>query len=267
MKIYISADIEGVAGIAHWNECDKSKEDYKKFAEQMTLEVKAACEGAIQAGANEIWVKDAHASARNIDHSMLPKNTKLIRGWSRHPYGMMQEIDSSFDASLLIGYHSYASSAGNLLAHTMSGQFQSIKINGMLLSEFLISTYTSNLERVPVVFLSGDESICKVGREFSNNITTVATFKGIGESAIGEHPTVIIEKIQENVILALKNDITKCNVIMPNSFKVEIEYKKPSTAYRNSFYPGMKQVSDTKIVFETNAYFEVLRMFVFTLNS
>jgi len=265
MKIYISADIEGVAGIAHWNECDKSKADYKEFAKQMTLEVKAACEGATEAGAREIWVNDAHDSGRNIDHSLLPKNTKIIRGWSKHPYGMMQEIDSSFDASILIGYHSYSSSAGNLLAHTMSGQFQSIKINGMLLSEFLISLYTSNLEGVPVVFLSGDEGICDSGRKFSNNIKTVATLKGVGESAIGEHPVKITEEIKENVRLALKNDISKCIINMPNFYKVEIEFKKPSNAYRNSFYPGMKQVSDTKVVLEVKEYFEVLRMFVFIL--
>ncbi|MCD5410789.1 MAG: M55 family metallopeptidase [Clostridiales bacterium] len=266
MKIYVSADIEGVAGIAHWNECDKTKADYKKFAQQMTLEVKAACEGANEAGASEIWVNDAHDTGRNIDHSLLPKNTRIIRGWSGHPYSMMQEIDNSFDASILIGYHSYSSSAGNLLAHTMSGQFQSIKINEMLLSEFLISTYTSNLEQVPVVFLSGDAAICKFGREFSNNIATVATFKGVGESIIGEHPTKIAEEIKEKVMVALKSDMSKCSFKMPNSFIVEIDFKKPSKAYRNSFYTGMKQVSDTRLVFEAKEYFEVLRMLVFVLS-
>ncbi len=80
MKIFISADIEGITGVTHWDETEKTKSDHKEFAHQMTLEVKAACEGAIDAGADEIWIKDAHDTARNIDHNLLPRNTKLIRG-------------------------------------------------------------------------------------------------------------------------------------------------------------------------------------------
>lgn len=68
MKIFISADIEGITGVTHWDETEKTKSDHKEFAHQMTLEVKAACEGAIDAGADEIWIKDAHDTARNIDH-------------------------------------------------------------------------------------------------------------------------------------------------------------------------------------------------------
>ena len=66
MKIYISADIEGVCGTTHWDECEADKTDYSEFKKQMTKEVAAACSGAIAAGAKEIVVQDAHASARNI---------------------------------------------------------------------------------------------------------------------------------------------------------------------------------------------------------
>ena len=72
MKIYISADIEGVTGVTHWDETDLGKGESSLFREQMTAEVVAACEGALQAGATEIWVKDAHDSARNIIASRLP---------------------------------------------------------------------------------------------------------------------------------------------------------------------------------------------------
>ena len=73
MKVYITADIEGVTGMAHWDETYKDKPDYKEFQEQMTDEVVAACEGALAAGATEILVKDAHDSARNILASRLPE--------------------------------------------------------------------------------------------------------------------------------------------------------------------------------------------------
>ena len=76
----------------------------------------------------------------------------------------------------------------------------------------------------------------------------------------------LVTKIKEKVMVALKSDMSKCSFKMPNSFIVEIDFKKPSKAYRNSFYTGMKQVSDTRLVFEAKEYFEVLRMLVFVLS-
>ncbi len=89
MKVYISADIEGITGVTHWAEADRQNPDYSELKEQMTAEVSAACEGALQAGAAEIWVKDAHGSARNLTASKLPRQTFLIRGWSGHPFSMV----------------------------------------------------------------------------------------------------------------------------------------------------------------------------------
>ena len=85
MKLYISADIEGVAGIAHWDEANKSHAAYQEFREQMTLDVAAACRAALDSGIEELLVKDAHGSGRNIIASMLPEEARVIRGWSGHP--------------------------------------------------------------------------------------------------------------------------------------------------------------------------------------
>ena len=115
MKIYISADIEGTTGITHWDEADRTKSDYKAFRSQMTAEVKAACEGANEAGAKKIFIKDAHASARNLIVSELPENIRVIREWSGHPFSMMQSIDDSFNAAIFTGYHSGAGSDANTL--------------------------------------------------------------------------------------------------------------------------------------------------------
>ena len=98
MKIYISADIEGTTGITDWEEAGKGHPTYQEFRERMTEEVVAACEGAIEAGAKEILIKDAHDSGRNIIAGRLPDCAKLIRGWSGHPFSMVQELDESFAA-------------------------------------------------------------------------------------------------------------------------------------------------------------------------
>lgn len=92
MKVYISVDIEGVAGITHWDEAEKAHPDYPEFREQMTREAVAAIEGAQAAGAKEIWINDAHDSGRNLITSMLPADMHLIRSWAGHPLCMVQEL-------------------------------------------------------------------------------------------------------------------------------------------------------------------------------
>ena len=189
MKIFISADIEGTTGIAHWNETDRTKPDYKEFRRQMTAEVKAACEGINLAGAKEILIKDAHASARNLKVSELPENIKIIREWSGHPFSMMQGIDDSFNAAVFTGYHSRAGSDANTLAHTFTDDPMYIKINGSYASEFLMNAYTAAYVGVPVVMLTGDKGLCEEEKNIIPNITTVAVNEGKGSSSISIHPT------------------------------------------------------------------------------
>ncbi len=155
MKVYISVDIEGTTGIAHWNETERNSPDYKAFQEQMTNEAVAACEGALKAGATEIYIKDAHGSGRNLITSRLPEEVRIIRGWSGHPFCMVQELDDTFDAVLLVGYHSCAGSDANPLAHTLRTAYDYININGVYASEFLLHLYAAALVDVPVVFMLG----------------------------------------------------------------------------------------------------------------
>ena len=91
-KVNISVDIEGVAGITHWDEAEKAHPDYPEFREQMTREAVAAIEGAQAAGAKEIWINDAHDSGRNLITSMLPADMHLIRCLAGHPLCMVQEL-------------------------------------------------------------------------------------------------------------------------------------------------------------------------------
>ena len=102
MKLFISADIEGCAGVALTDETHKKESVYQRFAEEMTEEVVAACEAAHEAGADEIVVKDGHGDASNIDPLKMPEYVTLIRGKSGHPYNMMYGIDDSYDGVLYL---------------------------------------------------------------------------------------------------------------------------------------------------------------------
>lgn len=265
MKIYISADIEGITGVTSWSETEKSAADYGAFAIQMNKEVKAACEGAfLVPGVKEIWIKDAHDSGRNLDHNEFPLGTKLIRSWAGHPFSMVQGLDESFDAAIFIGYHSAGGTGFNPLSHSMNAKdVKYIKINGEYASEFLIHAYAATTMGVPVVFVSGDKGIIKEVNNVNKYISTLAVKEGIGASTISIHPRKAINDIKELVEKCLKDNLDFCNLVLPKKFAVEIEYASHSKAYRLSFYPGVEQISSHLLRFESTDYFEVLRMILF----
>lgn len=238
MKIYISADIEGVTGTTVWNEVRSGHTDYVQFAEQMTREVVSACEGAIDMGADEIVVRDAHGTARNIDYNKLPKCSKIIRGWMNTPYSMMEGLDETFDAVIFIGYHSGAGYVGNPMSHTMNGKNNYIKINGVIGSEFIMNSYVAAYFGVPVVFLSGDKELCQIAEDFNKGIKTVGVKEGVGGATVNLNPEYACQLIKDGVKESLVN-IQKCKIDLPERFEVEINFKEHYDAKRASFFPGV----------------------------
>ncbi|MGD8396533.1 MAG: M55 family metallopeptidase [Candidatus Eiseniibacteriota bacterium] len=266
MKIFVSADIEGVTGIAHWDEATESKPDYAPFREQMTAEVRAACEAAVAAGATEILVKDAHGTGRNIVAAALPECARLSRGWSGHPFCMMDELDASYDAVLMVGYHARAGSGGSPMAHTMSGSVVSVfRLNGAPVAEFELNAMTAQSVDVPVVFVAGDASVCEQARRHAAAIETVATQHGHGRSTVSRHPAVSCRLIAEGVERALRGDPARCLAPLPERFEVEIEYHEATLAYGRSFYPGARLEDERRVRFEATDWFDVLRFIQFVI--
>jgi D-amino peptidase len=265
MKIYISVDLEGVCGTTTWNEVTRGKAEYPEFQQQLTGEVQAACEGALAAGASEIVIKDAHDTACNLIAESLPENTRLIRGWSGHPYMMMQELDESFDGVLMLGYHSLAGGDGNPLAHTMSTGVASMSINDRPASEFLINYYTAMLEKVPVLFLSGDRAVCDHAAEIAEGIETVSVKACSGASTVNIHPRRAREMIKATVQQALSGSPSGSLAKLPEQFKISVCYNNHHDAYKASFYPGCTLVSPRVVSFISDTYFDVLRLFLFIL--
>jgi D-amino peptidase len=263
MKIYISVDIEGVAGSTHWDEIEKSHRDYPEFREQMTREAVAAIEGAEAAGATDIWVKDAHETGRNLIISMLPANVRLIRSWAGHPFCMIQELDDSFDAIAMIGYHARAGSEANALAHTLSLKAARIALNGTPASEFLIHALAGATVGVPTVFVSGDEGLMEEVRTTNPHIATCGVKQGVGQSTISMTASAAVTAIREGVSQALNGDVKRALLEVPKSCSLEITYNDPVTAYRMAWYPGASHIGERTIRFDTNSYFEVLRMLNF----
>lgn len=263
MKVYISVDIEGVAGITHWDEADRKHPDYGEFREQMTREAVAACEGARAAGASEIWVKDAHSSGRNLILDRLPSGVRLIRAWAGHPLCMLQELDESFTAVMMIGYHAAAGNEGNALAHTLSLSPQRITINGRPASEFLIHAYGAEMLGVPTVFVSGDEALAEEINGINPAIGSCAVKRGVGASTVTMTPADAAAAIREGSAKALSRSLQACRLPLPDRFTVDIAYGDPVTAYRMAWYPGASHIGERTVRFEAKDYLDVLRMLNF----
>ncbi len=265
MKIYLSADMEGTAGIADWNETMADHPQYAYFREQMSREVAAACEGALAAGATEILVKDAHDTARNIIPTLLPEQAKLFRGWDDTPEMMMAGIDSSYDGVLFTGYHAAAYTAFNPLSHTMSLKVQSLTCNGRLVSEFDINAMIAAHYRVPVIFLSGDKGLCEAAKEVMPQLDTIATNEGRGSAAITLQPAFAAKQIRHTVEQALRKPRENKLYPLPPYFEVEVRFKEHTPAGRAAQYPGVIRTDAKTVRLESENIMDIVRAFLFIL--
>ena len=245
MKVFISADIEGVTGVTSWSETRYGGQGYEEACRQMGLEVKAACDAAIELG-YEVVVKDGHEDALNLDPWQLPRGVQLIRGWRTSPEAMMGGLDATFDACLYLGYHSAEGTNSSPLAHTIEHElFNWMKINGKLASEFSMNALWAAYYGVPSVFLSGDEGICSHGKEVCPGLVTVATKACTGNSTWNLHPQDALEQIREGVKAALQQ---KPDLISPEEkYSLQIHFKEHQNARNASWYPGAKLI-DSNIV-------------------
>jgi D-amino peptidase len=264
-KLFLSADIEGTCGIADWKETELGEAQSEYFRAEMTKEAAAACEAAIAAGAEDILVKDAHSSGRNIDPSRLPERARILRSWTRDPQVMMAGLDSSFEGVLFTGYHSPAGSDGNPLAHTMNGGNVWVKINGVQASEFLINAYTAASLKVPVLFLSGDEALCAFADGMGWGIRTAAVSRGVGNASISVHPNVAQRMIREGVAAAMADPPALASQYLPRRFDVEIRFKEHYLAHRGSFFPGAQKIGTHEVAFSAPNWRDALIFLFFVL--
>lgn len=263
MKVYISADMEGITGVSLWSETHKGEAGYERSREQMTKEVVAALEGALEGGADELFVKDAHEDGKNLISESLPKEARFVSGWSNHPYSMVEGLDESFDAVMFIGYHSAGGTNGSPLAHTLfPDRIRSIKLNGEKADEFLIFAHAAYHIGVPVVAVSGDGELIRHVRQFDSEIKTVAVQEGFGNATVSIHPELSINRIRKMAKKALENlDLYQLKI--PDSYEILIEFNQHQDAYKYSFYPDAEQVGEYVIRYVTKDYMQILTLLNF----
>ena len=161
LKVYISADMEGVGGVVSGDQLGPSSFEYERFRGFMTNEVLAAIEGARAAGATEFLVSDSHGNGENLLIEKFPKDVQIVRSWPR-PLGMMQGIDDTYGAALFVGYHSSTTNPQGVRAHTLSSaNLADLRLNGVSVPEAGLNAAIAGQFGVPVAMISGDDAIVK----------------------------------------------------------------------------------------------------------
>jgi D-amino peptidase len=256
LKVFISVDMEGIAGVVTSRDCSASGPDYEYFRKIMTLETNAAVEGAIAAGATEIVVRDGHGSKNNIVPDMLNRQAKLLRGATDKPENMMLGLDDSFDAVLFIGYHAKAGTEQGVVAHTSTGNVIDLSVNGVSLPEAGYNAILAGLHDVPVVFVSGDNWICSQVKTLFDEVEVFETKTGIGTAELGLHPDAVKDGIRQGVTRALGNldRYTPYKMNPPYTMVLRVRAEKAP-------YPGAQRTGEGEFTFTSSDFLEVMDAF------
>jgi D-amino peptidase len=250
LKIYISVDMEGVAGVVTADQLGPAGFEYERFRHFMTNETLAAVRAAKDSGATEIVVSDSHGNGENLFIEDLSKDVHIIRSWPRHG-GMMAGLDQSFDAALFIGYHASTTNVRGVRAHTFSSaHLTRVALNGNAVTEGEFNASYAGALGVPVIFASGDDAAVAELKSRLGKIETAETKKSLSfHSAETLTPEASCERIAAGVRAALNrlHDFKPYEIKTPVT--LEITFKNYTPAEMISYLRTVQRVDSHTIRF------------------
>ncbi len=183
MRVYISSDIEGVAGVVDWGHSLPGGPEYGRARRLMTAEVNAAAVAAFAAGAEDVLVNDSHGPMNNIVIEELDERIELVTGRPK-TLTMVHGVDDGFDLAMFLGYHAKAGTAGGVLEHSYAGICVfDITVNGRSYGEFGLNTMLAGFHGVPVVLASGDQKLAAEVAEVNPHTETVVVKQAVSRTA------------------------------------------------------------------------------------
>lgn len=260
MRVFISADIEGIWGVVSRKQTGGDSSDYTRGRELMTKEVNLACEALLENGAAEIVVNDSHGNMDNILIEKLHPEVQLISG-SPKPLGMMQGIEKGYDKAFFIGYHSRAGTARAAFDHTYHGRlFFSLKLNGKPLGEAGFNTLLAGYYSVPVVFLSGDKTSTEQAQDEVGEIVTLAVKDSINRTSAHNLSFNHLKQGYKDKIREAYN-LSKEPIEPKGPFTMEVEFftsMGPNLAER---IPAVTQTGARTVEVKSNDFLELYKIF------
>ncbi|MGH8194256.1 MAG: M55 family metallopeptidase [Woeseiaceae bacterium] len=260
LRIFISADMEGVVGAVTGDQLGPEGFEYERFREFMTAEVNACIEAARAAGAAEFLVSDSHGNGQNLLIEKLPDDVTVVRSWPR-PLGMMEGIDKSFDGVIFLGYHASTANERGVRAHTFSSaNVTGLRLNGRSMSEASVNAAIAGHFGVPVIMVSGDNIAVAETQVLVGDIegAVVKWAKGFhsaetltpnaGYAVIREHTKAAIERIDQFEPFVLEAPLT-----------LELSLKNYRPVELLAYLPDVERVNSHTIRFVGQDILEISR--------
>jgi D-amino peptidase len=262
MRVYISVDMEGVAGVVHEDQTDpiepRHAGEYNRMRRLMTSEANAAIEGALQMGASRVLVNDSHWLMRNLLAEDLHPAAELLSGGPKLR-SMVEGIEQDFDAALFVGYHAMAGTKHAIIDHTYAGVVHEARLNGRPVGELGINAALAGSYGVPVAMVSGDQALADEAKALLGDAVEAVVVKhAVGRfAARSVSPIESCRRIREGAAAALGR--THAPLTLKAPIRLEVEFTLAHMADMAELVPGSVRTDGRTLAYAHDDYREVFR--------
>ena len=265
MKVYISTDFEGVAGIVDWDQIMVGSHDYELGRRLLLGELNAAIDGASESLATEFVVNDSHSSMRNLEPDLIHGKATLITG-KHKPMYMMEGLDSSFDAIFFLGYHGSIGASQSVLSHSYNPRaIWEARINGQIVGETAINALVAAHYGVPIALVTGDQVTVAEAEQLSPAPIGVAVKRSVSRFAAESlHPEVA----REHIFTGAKRALSTGRPVSPPQFSrpstLELTFLTADMAEMAAWLHGVEVVDSQArtIRYTSDSFLDIFRTFV-----
>jgi D-amino peptidase len=264
LRLYVSADMEGTAAVCSWTQVDPSNTtEYPYYRRLMSQEVRAAIDGAREAGVRDVLVNDSHAAMRNILWDELPDDVRMIYG-NRKPFSMAEGIDGSFDVAFFTGYHGGVGTQNATLDHTYTSEtLRETRVNGQRCNEAMLNAAVLGLDGVPVALITGDRACVDETKAVMPWLTGVVVKDSIGRYATN---SVSPARARELIRAGARDAVARLGDAKPFTFEppiaLEIDFVYTHNADFVEMIPGFERTGGRTVRFVHDDFRTIFKAYV-----
>ncbi|TDD57961.1 peptidase M55 [Kribbella antibiotica] len=264
MKVFLSTDMEGTAGVVDWSQCRAPSPEYEYYRGQLQAEVNAAIDGALEAGATEFLVNDSHSTMQNLRPDELHGRASYLSG--RHkPLYMMEGLDASFDAIFFISYHGSAGATSSVLHHTYNPRaIAEVRLNDTIAGEAAVNALAALAYDVPIVLITGDQTTIDEARPFFPRAEGVVVKQSISHNAaLSIHP----ERARELIQAAARQSLSTLSTPQPNLRGADLTIRFHTQAHADlaCALRNVERQAETTVVLSHEDPLTLFRTFIATV--
>jgi D-amino peptidase len=271
MRVYLSVDMEGIAGVVHEDQTNphdpRCAGEYARFRKLMTLEANAAIEGALSGGATRVLVNDSHWDMRNLLAEELHPGAELLSGGPK-TWSMMHGIDGGWDLAGFIGYHAKAGTAPAILDHTYTDTILDVRLNGTSVGELGLNAALAGSFGVPVALVTGDQALAVEARALlGERVTTVAVKEAVSRHAarhlsLETARSLIRDSMRDIVQEARRLGAPRANrYVVASPVTIEVDFSQTVHADHAAMAPGITRTGPRTVSSQQNDYAQAFGAF------